>query len=163
MQQLDGNKQEYLQAIIAVGDYIIKNGPIFKTQEVGKICLEHKGIARKKLSIEYYELFSEHLNVVQVYMFGTAFFILTSSTNVQIIVKCLGDAKDEEVVIKKVERTLQDFKVALQYMDSHRDRQVIKALIAELTNVSSVAKLQGIQSRKGTRNATKSLHSHLTS
>ena len=166
VQQLDGNKQEHLQAILAVGDYIIiKNGPIVKTQEVGKIYLEHKGLARKKLSIEYYELFSKHLNVVQVqvYMFGTA-FLLQNGTNVQNIVKCLGDAIVEEVVIKKkVERTLQDFKVALQYMDSHRDKQVIKGLIAELTNVSFVAKLQGIQSRKGIRNATKSLHSYLTS
>ena len=38
---------------------------------------------------------------------------------------------------------------------------MLKALVAELTNTKFVAKLQGIQSRKGVRNATKSLHSNL--
>ena len=93
-------------------------------------------------------------------MFDTE-FVLQNGTNVENIVKCIGDVIDENAMIKKVEETLLDF--ALQYMDSHRDRQVIKGIIAELTNVSFVAKLQGIQSRKGTRNAIKSLHSHLTS
>ena len=38
---------------------------------------------------------------------------------------------------------------------------MLKALVAELTNTKIVAKLQGILSRKGVRNATKSLHSNL--
>ena len=46
-------------------------------------------------------------------------------------------------------------------MDSHRDRRVIKALIAELTNISFASKVQGIQSRKGTSSATKSFKSDL--
>ena len=54
----DGNKQERLQAIIAMGEYILENGPVVRTQEVGKLYLEEKGLTRKQLSIEYYELFS---------------------------------------------------------------------------------------------------------
>ena len=163
-QQLsDGNKREHLQAIIAVGEYILENGPVVRTQDVGKLYLEQKGLTRKQLSIEYYELFSKYLNIVHVYMYGRA-FVIQNSSNVQNIVKCLSDAIDEETVIKKrVEERLQTglFKLSLQYMDSHRDRQVLKALVAELTNTKFVAKLQGIQSRKGVRNATKSLHSNL--
>lgn len=49
----------------------------------------------------------------------------------------------------------------LKYLDSHRDRQVLKALIADLTSTNFTAKLQGVKSRKGTRNAIKSLPSHL--
>ena len=46
-------------------------------------------------------------------------------------------------------------------MDTHRDRQVLKGLMVELTNISFVAKLQNIQNRMGTRNASNSFLSNL--
>ena len=85
-------------------------------------------------------------------------FVIQNSSNVQNIVKCLSEAIDKETVIKKrVEEGLQTglFKLLLQYMDSHRDWQVLKALVTKLTNTKFVAKLQGVE--KGVRNATKSL------
>ena len=46
----------------------------------------------------------------------------------------------------------------LQYLDTHRDRQVMKVLIVELTNVRFASTLQ---SRRGTTKAIKSLESRL--
>ena len=46
-------------------------------------------------------------------------------------------------------------------MDTHRDRQVVKALLAELTSVNFATKLQGLHSRQGTTTAKKALSSHL--
>ena len=46
-------------------------------------------------------------------------------------------------------------------MDTHRDRQVVKALFAELTSVKFTAKLQGLQSRQGTVAAKTALASSL--
>ena len=157
-----GNKKEHIQAIIAVGFFFLQNSPVVKTQDAGKVYLEKKRLTKRKLSIEYYELFSRYLNLVQVYMFGTAFLVQNSS-NVQNIVKSLMDTVDEEAVIKNMveERLKQSFKLQLQYLDSHRDRQILKALIAELTNTSFAAKLQGLKSRKGTKSATSSVRSHL--
>ena len=51
--------------------------------------------------------------------------------------------------------------LSLKYMDTHRDRQVAKALIAEVSSVNFTAKLQGLQSRKGTSSAKKSVHTQL--
>lgn len=47
-------------------------------------------------------------------------------------------------------------------MDTHRDQQVLKELITELTNISFMAKLQGIKSMMGTRNASRSLFPNLS-
>ena len=115
------------------------HGPVVKTQEAGKLYLEQKGLTRRKPSIEYYELFSKFLNLVQVYMFGRAFLIQNSS-NVQNIVKSLSNTIDKEAIIKEVvEDPLKDsLKLWLQYLDSHRDWQMLKALIAELTNTTSI-------------------------
>ena len=46
-------------------------------------------------------------------------------------------------------------------MDTHRVRQVAKALIAELTSVRFAIKLQGIQSKQGTTSAKKGLAANL--
>ena len=49
----------------------------------------------------------------------------------------------------------------LQYTDTHRDKQILKTLIAEVSNVAFTAKLQGLQSRHGTRNAKQNVHNNL--
>ena len=35
-------------------------------------------------------------------------------------------------------------------MDTHTDRQIVKAIFAELTSVNFATKLQGVKSRQGT-------------
>ena len=54
------------------------------------------------------------------------------------------------------------FVPALQYTDTARDKEVLKALIVELTSVMFAAKLQCIRSRRGTSSAKTTLHSSLS-
>ena len=49
----------------------------------------------------------------------------------------------------------------LQYLDTPRDKQVVKGLLAEVTSVKFTAELQGIESRFGTTNAKQKLKSNL--
>ena len=44
---------------------------------------------------------------------------------------------------------------ALEYMDTHRDRQVLKGVMASLTSTKFAAELQGISSRQVTASARK--------
>ena len=61
-------------------------------------------------------------------------------------------AIDEDFIVKRLEDRLQGvFKSMLQYVDIHRDKQVLKALIAEVSGIAFTAKLQGIQSRSRTK------------
>ena len=62
--------KEDINSIIAVGNYIATNGHMVKTQEVGKIYENEKGCgaATRKTSMELYDIFSKHLNIVQIHM-----------------------------------------------------------------------------------------------
>ena len=46
-------------------------------------------------------------------------------------------------------------------LDTHRDRQVLKAVMATLTSTQFAAKLQGISSQAGTANAKRSVEAAL--
>ena len=62
-----------------------------------------------------------------------------------------SEESGKETVVRDVaERRLKEvYAPALRYMDSHRDRLVLKGLVAELTSVWFASKLQGLVSRKG--------------
>ena len=83
--------------------------------------------------------------------------------HIEYIVSSLSSVIDEETVVKQLvqDRLHGIFSPSLKYMDTHKDRQVVKGLMVELTNITFVAKLQNIQSRKGTRNASNTLFPNL--
>ena len=59
------------------------------------------------------------------------------------------------IVNKRAQERLKD--TALEYMDTHSDRQVLKAVMAFLTSTKFAAELQGISSQQGTASARKSV------
>lgn len=156
-------KRRHLEAMLEVGAFILSKGPVVRTQDAGLVYMQYKELTVKKTSMEYYELFCKYMNIVQVYMFGVA-YVMENVKGIGSAICALSNHIDEDVVIKKVvqERLQKTFSASLKYMDTHRDRQVLKGLITELTNISFVAKLQGIKSRKGTRNASRSLLPNLS-
>lgn len=112
--------------------------------------------------MELYEIFSKHLNLAQIYMFNTAYLTQNTSNLTAVISSITSVINSEDIVKSTIQDQLNEkFPQMLKYLDSHRDRQVLKALIADLTNTSFAAKLQGVKNRKGTRNASKSVSSHL--
>ena len=100
------------------------------------------------MSSKYYEIFSKHLNLIQVYLFDVAYLLPNTTTgSIESFVDTIKGAVDTETILHSsiTDRIITLFQQSLQYMDTHRDRQVVKALFAELTSVKFATKLQGIQ------------------
>ena len=95
-------------------------------------------------------------------MFHTA-YLIEHSTNLLAIISFISNTVNDnaECLVKQEidEHVKQFFPEAIRYMDSHRDRWVVKVLLAELPNIRFASKVQGIQSRKGTASASKSFKS----
>ena len=134
----------YIRAVIAVGRFMISHGPIVKTQEVAKVYQQQKKVASKKDSIEVCEMLCKYFNISQVYIFDQAFIVQNSDgMNLECCLQSISSAIDEDFIVKKrLEDRLQGvFKSVLQYVDTHRDKQVLKALIAEVSDIAFTAKL----------------------
>ena len=65
---------------------------------------------------------------------------------------------DDESIRFAEERLKHLFAPTLKYMDTHRDRQILKGLVAELRSTRFASRLQGLHSRKGTSNARRHLN-----
>ena len=158
------SNHKHLTAVISVGEFLLDRGPVVRTSDAGAVYKEKKGLSAVRNAVELYEVFSKHLNISQIYLFGRAFIVSnTSGSNIESVVESLKSVINREQIVKEVtEAKLADlFAPALQYMDTARDKKVLKALIAELTSVRFAAKLQCIKSRGGTTSAKKTLHSSL--
>lgn len=120
-------------------------------------------MGKRKTSCEYYEIFSKHLNIVQVYIFDTGYLLPHGGYKlehfIETIKKTVNTDRDLHATIR--DRLQQLLPMSLQYMDTHRDKQVVKALFAKLTSVKFATQLQGIKSRQGTASARKALESNL--
>lgn len=68
----------------------------------------------------------------------------------------------KKVLLTRTEKRLQEiFSDALQFLDTARDKQVLKGILAHLTCINATTKLQGLKSKKGTRNAVRVLNSNI--
>ena len=153
----------HYKAISEVGTFILLNGPLVKTQEAGTVYLKCKGLGKRKRSCEYYEIFSKHLNLIQIYIFDTGYLLPDAWGRVEKFIHTIKSIANPNDILNKTinDRLKCIFQSLLEYMDTHRDRQVVKALFAELTSVKFTAKLQGLQSREGTCAAKTALASSL--
>ena len=155
-------KRNHLEAILLVGKYFLSTGPLISTQELGAIYMRHKRITRRYDSVALYDIFCKYLNISQIYMFGRAYTVqnndnLSVCSVVASIKKVLDTHKEDILTNEAAERLSDLFRPALQYMDTPRDKQVLKGLISELTNIDFTTRLQGIQNRRSTRTAKQKL------
>ena len=142
----------HYKAISEVGTFILLNGLFVKTQEAGTVYVKCNGLGKRKRSYEYYEIFSKHLNLIHVYIFDTGYLLPDGWGRVEKFIHTIKSIANTNDILNKTinDRLKCIFQSSLEYMDTHRDRQVVKALFAELTSVKFTAKLQGLQSREGT-------------
>ena len=148
------------QARISFAELILSAGPVVKTREAGKVYMETKGLTVRRSAVELYEVFSKHLNLSQLYIYGIAFLIYNyPDANMESVVESLKSTIDVDSVVKEsVQSKLSDkLMIALKYMDTPRDKLVVKALVAHLTNVSFTSRLLNVRSRRGTDRAKKML------
>ena len=157
---------KHMHALVDVARYILKNGSIVSTQDAGKVytsskeqCLKHY----RMNSNHFYDIFSKHLNIIQIYVCDKAYLVHTDSRNVNRLLNSLvKDINVDAVVNGRAKERLENvFKTSLQYMDTHRDKKVLIGLMAALTSVNFTKQLQGLKSQKGTVSAKKSLFTNL--
>ncbi len=149
----------HYKAICEVANLILLHGPLVKTQEAGMVYLRCKGLDTRKRSCEYYEMFSRHLNLIQVYIFDTGYLLPNTGSKIESFIDAIKSTVNKEDILHKAvsDRLNGLVQSSLEYMDTHRDRQVLKSLLAELTSVKFAAKLQGLHSRQGTASAKRAL------
>ena len=90
----------HYRALCEVVDFILQNGPLVNTQDAGKVYLDSKGLQTKKSSCEYYEIFSKHLNLVQVYIHQCAFLIANISSNVKTLINTIESSVNTESILR---------------------------------------------------------------
>ena len=102
---------------------------------------------------------------MQVYIYNVAYltYCPPGSNVLRLLdtLKCLHLPEDIVVNLRVQERLKATYGKALEYMGTHRDRQVLKVVMATLTSIQFTAKLQGISSQAGTANAKRSVEAAL--
>ena len=159
---LNNSSTIHYRAILEVADYIILHGHLIKTQQAGQVYLDSKGLKVKKTSCEFYEIFAKHLNLIQIYIFSTA-YLSPNTSNISSFIDAVTQTVNTESTLHSIvmDRIKDTYRSALEYMDTHRDKQVMKAIMAQLTSARFAAKLQGISSRQGITSAKSQVSSHL--
>ena len=95
------SKVSHYKAIYEAGSYILENGPLVKTQEVGVVYLECKHLDKRKCSCEYYEIFSKHLNLIQIYIFGCGYLLPNTSSKVQSLIDTIKNTVNTEKILQE--------------------------------------------------------------
>ena len=158
------NTINHLRVLIEIIDMLMERGPIVATQDIRSYYSKRKKCSRQGSSSCIYNILSRHLNIVQIYLNGKAFIIENTGSNIEALLDTIEStvSYDKIVNARIEERLLGVLKQALDYTDSPRDKQIIKGLLAQLTTIKQASKLQGLQSRKGTRAANRAPGSGLT-
>ena len=159
----DNHTKAHLSSLLKVGEFILSKGLFVKTQDTA--CVYGDSTRKSIPSAELYNVYSKHLNLVQVYVYNVAYltYCPPGSNVLRLLdtLKCLNLPEDIVVNTRVQEHLNVTYGKALEYMDTHRDRQVLKAVMATLTSTQFAAKLQGISSRAGTANAKRSVEAAL--
>ena len=131
-------KPSHFNVVHEVGEYVLLNGPLVTTQDAAKVYTGAKGLQRNKDTGELYEILSNYLYLIQVYICGRGYLIQSTGTNVENLIQTIANpANEDKLVNERVSDRLHSvFKTALEYADTPRDKQLIKGLIAELTSIT---------------------------
>ena len=167
------DKRAELQALIEVGRFMVKSGPLVSTQDAGKIYqvkkkeqLQRQFTAAPKkctTSSALFARFSRYFNIQQVYLHGKAYLLEKRNEQVDQLVTRLNEMIPQKRIINShIEKKLSDvFQDALRFMDTKRDRDILKGIFAKATSVKFTAKLQGVQDRTAVRNCKDKLCENL--
>ena len=155
-------KMKHLEKCIEVGEYIIQNGPIIATQDIVDVYYSSKEHVRMSSTIMY-ETLSKHFNIIQVYIAGKAYIIDNPNIDIEKfllqVISTINTSHITNEVIK--ERIGALYANSLDYMDTPRDKQVLKGVMSIIANISFASRLEGKVSRYSSRTACKMLPLHI--
>jgi hypothetical protein len=173
MEPCRADRKSQIAACATVGDQLLKDTPTLKTQDAGKLftkvkdefLAEDDSLHPRRTSMEIFEVLCKQLNVMQIYIHGTA-YILEDKTNLRTTVESLQDISKEINIDHQLNQRIKDrigslYSNALQYMDTKRDSDTLKGLIAVATSTTFAAELQEIQNKKPIQSCKAMLKSNI--
>lgn len=146
-------QQDHLSTMISIGYFIMNNGLIVPTQDLAERYKELKGLKEscRIESARLLEVLSKHLNVVQIYIEGRGYIIENHGQEIVKIVDSLKGIQrnDQSIVNQKLEEAIgSNYETVMQYLDSKRDRDMLKAVLAKVTSVNFTTKLANVQDKR---------------
>ena len=131
------NKLLHLKGVHGVGELILTSGPIVPTQDANKLYSNIKGLHTRKSSIDFYEIMTKFLNISQTYISGRGFLMENTGIKVQQLIDTIATTVNEDIVVngRISDRLTDKFRSMLNYLDTPRDRLLLKGLMAEITSV----------------------------
>ena len=167
VQKAKGTKiHKELQAMVDVGEYLQHGGPLLPTQEVIQHYSKIKDKSTKIIPATFDEMICKYFNVAQVYIYGKAYIMQNTECDPRIVlqkIKGCIEANKQQLINQHVQDKIGDiYKKVIEYVDTDRDRKVVKALLAEITSCKFSSMLQGIQNTQSIQNARLSLRPQLS-
>lgn len=172
--EVNAKKRAELHAIIKVAEFLLTSGPIVSTQEAGKVYAKEKNLflehveetSTKRKSSHLFSVISRHLNVIQFYLHGKAYVVESRKHRDGKIKDVIDRLNNLCPVDKMVNDHLQNklaciYNNSLKFMDTKRDRDILKGLFAKATSVNFTAKLQGTQNKTAIMNSRDELCGNL--
>ena len=158
------------RTMINAGTYIIENGPLISTQELGVILIgdEHDKSRKKRMprSSEIFRRIQTHLNVIQVKLKGKSYIMENRNQNISKIATTLEDLVgrcSQENLNTHIEAKIGTLmKSAVRFTDTKKDRDLIKGLFASATSIKFVAKMLDVTNRNSIRSAKDELEFKLS-
>ncbi len=137
-------KAKHLETLIELATYIEENGPLVSTQDVAQLYSKRKSLT-SVTSAAMHEALSNHLNITQLYHNGKAYLIAGSSSNIAKLLETLSGVVNEQAIITShVQSRLSEiYSDALRYLDTPRDREVLRGIMAKITSINFASKLEG--------------------
>ncbi|KXJ18944.1 hypothetical protein AC249_AIPGENE25645 [Exaiptasia diaphana] len=164
--QCSRKQQMHFRALLTIAEHILQKGPIVRTQELIKLYKEEKDTKSNKAvhSSEFFRMISRFLNVMQIYIHGRAYILENRGYDIQSVIdSVVSTGKSEENVInERLAKTIgNELPSALKYLDSKRDRDTVKALVAKITSVKCAMKLSRVQDKRSIRGARNIVFSNI--
>ena len=151
----NSKESEHINAVIMAGEFIKEHGPLVKTQDVSRAYRQSKSLTTdvKEMSKSFFEKLTKYLPICQVYINGFGYLVEDRLTEVvvqaQEVMKSAHHSKDIlEIMEDKIGGTYED---ALQFLDTKRDRDVLRGILTKLTSIRFATKLEGHSSRHSAR------------
>ena len=151
-------QQDHMSAMISIAYFIMNNGLIIPTQVLAEKYKEVKGLKESTRieSARLLEVLTKHLNVVQVYIDGRGYILENRGLEIEKILDSLKNVQrnDQLTVNKKVEEAIgSNYETLMEYLDSKRDRDTLKAVLTKVTSVNLMTRLASVQDKRSFQRA----------
>ena len=153
------------KAIYKCGNHLQKNGPLVETQNLISVYRNELKMPQdtKTMSLTFFETLSKHLPICQ--NIGKKAYVIEDRMEEVSIVSAAVDIllKDPYFIVSNYikNRIGHIYKDAIDFLDTKRDKDVMRAILAKITSVRYAARLEGLQSRYAVRNASDRLEADL--